>query len=375
MVANLTTRLGQLTSSPAGGPYTGANKIINGDMVIDQRNAGASVSLGNGSYYITDRWAARLNTTVGGPATMTGQQVADAPSGFYYSLKFTGSGSVATPAANDYTMAWQGIEGLNCTDLNFGTANAKSVTLSFWVKSSLTGNFGVSIRNVAGSGSTYMVSYNIPVANTWTLITATIVGDTSGTWPTDNSAWAYVYFDLGVGTTYSIAASAGTWTNGSAPFGLTGGVKLIANAAATLQITGVKLEVGSIATPFVPDNYSDSLVKCQRYYCKTFPQATAPATNLNASSGCLMIGSLNLANAGMLMWLFPVTMRANPTITRYGIKSANTNWTNFTNSNVATTSGANVISEQSTCVYSNGDGTAAAVNNQVGIHAAADAEL
>ena len=302
MVANLTTRLGQLTSSPAGGPYTGANKIINGDMVIDQRNAGASVSLGNGSYYITDRWAARLNTTVGGPATMTGQQVADAPPGFYYSLKFTGSGSVATPAANDYTMAWQGIEGLNCTDLNFGTANAKSVTLSFWVKSSLTGNFGVSIRNVAGSGSAYMVSYNIPVANTWTLITATIVGDTSGTWPTDNSAWAYVYFDLGVGTTYSIAASAGTWTNGSAPFGLTGGVKLIANAGATLQITGVKLEVGSIATPFVPDDYQVSLAKCQRYY-----------QYLNSSTGAYSItGVVGQTNNIFTVW-FPVVMRTSPT--------------------------------------------------------------
>ena len=368
MVANLTTRLGQLTSSPAGGPYTGANKIINGDMVIDQRNAGAAVPLvSTGDTFPVDRFISQTNLS----GKLTAQQAAAGGlTGLSKCLGYT-SQSTYSVGAGEYFLCSQKVEGYNVADLLWGTASAKTITVSFWVYSSLTGLHGGVVSNSA-QDRTYPYSYTISVANTWEYKTVTIAGDTSGTWLTTNGAGLHLRFSLGTGATYK--GTAGAWA-AATYFSCTGEVSTVGTNGAVWFVTGVKLEVGSIATPFVPDNYSDSLVKCQRYYCKTFPQATAPATNLNASSGCLMFGSLDLANAGMLMWLFPVTMRAAPTVTRYGIKSANTNWTNFTNNNVATTSGANVISEQSTCVYSNGDGTAAAVNNQVGIHAAADAEL
>jgi len=346
----------------------GANKIINGDMRIDQRNAGASVN-SNGLTYGIDRYMYYDN--IGGKFSI--QQNAAAvtpPLGFTYYLGVTSLSAFAV-GAGDSNIIRQTIEGLNCTDLNWGTASAKAITISFWVRSSLTGTFGGSLINNAGNRC-YPFTYTISVASTWELKTVSVAGDTTGTWLTTNGAGIKLNFGLGVGATNS--GTAGAWA-AAGYFSATGAVSVVAVNGATWYVTGVKLEVGSIATPFVPDDYSVSLRKCQRYYCKTFPQATAPATNLNASSGCLIFASMNLFNLGMLTWLFPVTMRASPTITRYGIKSADTNWTNFTNSNVATTSGANVISEQSTCVYSAGDGTAAAVGNQVGIHAAADAEL
>jgi len=296
MTANLTTRLGQLTSSPAGGPYTGANKIINGDMVIDQRNAGASTSITSG--YKVDRWNADL---IGASTqTMTAQQVSDAPSGLLYSLKCTVGGTGAAPGAGMISGFTQPIEGLNITDLNWGTANAKTVTLSFWAKVSVAGTYGVALRNATGARG-YVVSF-VMTANTWTLVTSTVAGDQSGTWLTTNGIGLALYWDLGSGTTYSIAA--GAWTaTGNPALGLTGGTKIAATTGGTYQITGVKLEVGSIATPFVPDDYQVSFAKCQRYY--------QVRNNLNSN----ILGSFYLNTQFGGGWSLPVVMRSTPTIT------------------------------------------------------------
>ena len=259
MVANLTTRLGQLTSSPAGGPYTGANKIINGDMVIDQRNAGASVTLTNTSGFATDRFSdgsSGLTTQ-----TFACQQVTSTLADSTKSLKATIGGTGAAPAAAAYTYLSQKIEGLNCTDLLWGTASAKTITVSFRAKYSVTGTYGIAFRNSAGDRS-YIASFAL-TANTDTLVTATIPGDTTGTWLTTNGVGINFSLDLGVGTTYS--ATAGSWQAGNF-LGLTGGTKLCATTGATAEITNVKLELGSIATPFVPDDYAVSLGKCLRYF-------------------------------------------------------------------------------------------------------------
>jgi len=295
MVANLTTRLGQLTSSPAGGPYTGANKIINGDMAIDQRNAGASVTP-TATAYTLDRW----NIAVAVASKFSVQQNAGSvtpPAGFTSYLGITSLSSYSVGAA-EYFALRQIIEGNNCSDMNWGTANAKTITMSFWVRSSLTGTFGGSIYNSAANRS-YPYTYAISAANTWEQKTVTIAGDTSGTWLTTNGVGMNVFWGLGMGSTLS--GTAGAWA-GAQYISATGAVSVVGTNNATWYITGVKLEVGSIATPFVPDDYQVSLAKCQRYY-----------QYLNSSTGAYsIIGVVGQTNNIFTVWL-PVVMRTSPT--------------------------------------------------------------
>ena len=296
MVANLTTRLGQLTSSPAGGPYTGANKIINGDMIIDQRNAGASVTLTNTSGFATDRFSngsSGLTTQ-----TFACQQVTSTLADSIKSLKGTIGGTGAAPAAAAYVYLSQKIEGLNCTDLLWGTASAKAITVSFRAKYSVTGTYGIAFRNSSGDRS-YISSFAL-TANTDTLVTATIPGDTTGTWLTTNGVGLMFSLDLGVGTTYS--ATAGSWQAGNF-LGLTGGTKLCATTGATAEITNVKVEVGSIATPFAPDDYQVSFAKCQRYY------------QVRNNSNSNIFGNFYTTTQVGAGWSLPVVMRSTPTIT------------------------------------------------------------
>jgi hypothetical protein len=303
MVANLTTRLGQLTSSPAGGPYTGANKIINGDMAIDQRNAGVSVTIPNANTYVVDRFAGRC---AGSNAAMV-QDTTTPPAGFAYSLKWT-VGVGAAPGSSDINNILQFIEGLNCLDLGFGSASAKTVTLSFWVRSSLTGQYSGTLQNSAADRS-YPFTYTVNIAATWELKTVSIPGDTTGTWLVSNGIGMRVRWDTGTGATF--LSTAATWQGGNY-FGVTGSVSLIATSSATIAITGVKLEVGSIATPFMPDDYEVSLGKCLRYFYRW---------NGTASNECVAIAT-NVYNAGTgdnrFAFPFPVPMRAIPTLATTG---------------------------------------------------------
>ena len=261
MTANLTTRLGQLTSSPAGGPYTGANKIINGDMAIDQRNAGASITP-TASVYCLDRWKAANSVTskysvqqnAGSVAVLAGM-----PSTY---VGITSLSAYSSLAANDFFSLWQAIEGLNCTDLLWGTSAAQPITISFWVRSSLTGTFGGCVGNNSANRS-YPFTYTISAANTWEQKSVTIPGDTTGTWLTTNGSGMYVYLGIGVGTTYSGTANAWAAANYQSA---TGATNVLGTNGATIYWTAVKLEKGSIATPFVPDDYQVSLVKCYRYF-------------------------------------------------------------------------------------------------------------
>ena len=260
MVANLTTRLGQLTSSPAGGPYTGENKIINGDMRIDQRNAGAAVVVTTDNQYIIDRWAYRASQA---SKITAGQSYGGVtpPAGFNYYIgaKVT---TAYTIGVSDYFSLNQRIEGYNINDLNFGTANAKAITVSFWVYSSATGTFGGSIQNNAADRS-YPFTYTISVASTWEQKSVTIPGDTTGTWLSTNGLGLTLVLSMGTGSTLSGTASAWAASNYKSA---TGATNIIGTLNATFYVTGAKLEVGSIATPFVMDDYEVSLAKCQRYY-------------------------------------------------------------------------------------------------------------
>jgi hypothetical protein len=236
------------------------NRIINGAMVIDQRNAGASVTPTNASYTV-DRWAGILTQA----SKFTAQQSTTAPTGFINSLKITSS-SAYSVLAGDYFGVGQAIEGFNIADLGWGTASAATVTLSFRVYSSLTGTFGGAIFNDAGNRS-YPFTYTISSANTWTTASVTIAGDTTGTWATNNTAGMKVYFGLGVGTTYSGTASA--WA-ATLYISATGAVSVVGTSGATFYITGVQLEAGSTASPFEYRLYGTELALCQRYFQRDF---------------------------------------------------------------------------------------------------------
>jgi len=235
------------------------NRIINGAMVIDQRNAGASVSItsSNNSPYTLDRWQANGRETLG---VFSVQQVTDAPTGFANSLKVTVT--TADAAVTDSYTIQQRIEGFNVADLSFGTASASTITLSFMVKSSLTGAFGGSVNNSAFNRA-YPFNYTISTANTWEQKSVTIAGDTTGTWLTTNGNGLQLNLSLGASAARSATANVWTTTAARQP---TGSVNLIATNGATLQCAGVQLEKGSTATSFDYRPYGTEMQLAQRYF-------------------------------------------------------------------------------------------------------------
>jgi hypothetical protein len=288
-------------------PFTGGlgfrNRIINGAMVIDQRNAGASLSVPNATLvYGVDRTLVYEDT---GASSCTVQQVTDAPSGFVNSLKFTvGTGSTATAA--QLAVAEHRVEGFNFADSAYGTASAQTFTLSFWVKSSLTGAYCVGLRNASDNRS-YVATYTINSANTWEFKTITIAGDTSGTWGTGNGIGINVRFDLGSGSNYR-TSTLNSWQAGLL-FSNSSQANLIGTSSATWQITGVQLEKGSTATSFDYRPYGTELALCQRYYrfanCANRDNGAAANTKAYANS-------VNFQN-----------MRAAPTVSFTAVTSTN----------------------------------------------------
>ena len=288
----------------AASPYVLKNRIINGDMRIDQRNAGASVTPANGAYTL-DRWAAYQSVA----SKFSLQQSTTAPSGFTNSLKVTSLSAYSVGAA-DYYLVAQNIEGFNIADLAWGTASAKTVTLSFQVYSSLTGTFGGSLANSSNARS-YPFTYTISTANTWTTISVTIAGDTTGTWETGNGIGFKVYIGLGVGSTYSGAA--GSWS-GSNFLSATGATSVVGTNGATWYITGVQLEIGSTATPFERRLYNQELANCQRYYYRISATSNSqPFANAFCDSTTVARGVVP----------FPVTMRDRPTALEQSGTAAN----------------------------------------------------
>jgi len=235
------------------------NRIINGAMVIDQRNAGASVSFAaSTSGYTVDRMQFS-NVTDG---AWTAQRSTTTAAGFTNSLLLTVTTADASLGATQFSSVQQLIEGFNVADLGWGTANARTVTLSFWARSSLTGTFGGALVNSAQNRS-YPFTYTISAANTFEYKTITITGDTAGTWLTDSGIGIRVYFGLGVGSTYS--GTAGSWSS-NLYVSATGATSVVGTNGATFYITGVQLEAGSVATPFERIDYGRQLIQCQRYY-------------------------------------------------------------------------------------------------------------
>jgi hypothetical protein len=274
------------------------NRLINGSMAIDQRNAGASVTVNGAAAYTVDRWFGEDVTD----GVFTVQQDSSAPAGFSFSAKVTVTTADASLAATQYAVFTQRIEGFNTADLGWGTANAKTVTLSFWVRSSLTGTFGGVLANSAENYS-YPFTYTISVANTWEQKTVTVVGPTAGTWiGATNGKGMVVTFSLGSGSTY--VGTAGAWAAADYRGGATGQTNVIGTLNATWYITGAQLEVGSVATPFERRDYGRELMLCQRYYYK------AAITNAGSFFGTGVAYSTTSANVFIP---FPVPLRTRPT--------------------------------------------------------------
>jgi hypothetical protein len=302
------------------GYYGFKNRIINGAMVIDQRNAGASMTATSSSLYCLDRWQAQASQS----SKYTVQQNAGSvtpPAGYANYLGVTSS-SAYSVLATDYFLITQKIEGFNWADLDWGTASAKSVTLSFWVYSSLTGTFGGSLC-AKDDNPCYPFSYTISSANTWTQISLTIPGSTSGTWVKNNGVGAIVYLSVGTGSTY--LGTAGSWGTTSY-YGVTGQQQVVGTNGATWYVTGVQLEKGSTATSFDYRPYSTELSLCQRYYYQVAAGSTA-YTQFGA-------GRAFSTTAGNGIVPFPMPMRTAPTFALLGAVG------NFDFSPTAITSGA-----------------------------------
>jgi hypothetical protein len=268
------------------------NRIINGDMRIDQRNNGGVVTASNS--YTLDRWLAIQTNEF---SVQRNAGAVTPPVGF---TNYLGVVSLAatTPAAGAFYQVKQHLEGFNVADFAWGTASAKDLTLSFWVRSSLTGNFGV-IISWGGSNAierSYPILYSISSANTWEYKTITIPGDTTmaaSGFATTNNTGIQLRFSLGGGATN--AGTSGAWATGNLQ-SVTGDTSVVSTNAATFYITGVQLEAGSVATPFERRPFGTELALCQRYFSR-----------VNAMSGIQNPSSFGSAVS------YPVEMRASPT--------------------------------------------------------------
>jgi hypothetical protein len=279
----------------AGNASSFKNRVINGEMDISQRNGTTAVVCADvASTYGVDRFSVYKSNA---SATVTIGQSATAPTGFVNSSIFSVTTGSAPSAANECQFRHT-IEGFNVSDLAFGTASAKTVTVSFWVRSSLTGTFAVAFQN-SGSGLSYVSTYVISSANTWEQKTVTFTGPSTGTWLTNNGSGIVCIWDLGGGSNFN--ATTNTWTAGNV-YTTSGTTKVIGTTGATWQITGVQFEVGTVATSFDFRSIGTELALCQRYYWKSTGDTVAVAAGVFVTS--------TVAN---IYVKYPQAMRAAPT--------------------------------------------------------------
>jgi len=249
----------------AGNATAFKNRIINGAMVIDQRNAGALYTTSGGGDYTLDRWSAKNVASSGVFQTQQNLNSVTPPSGFSYYLGVKPS-TAASTAATDCWYMQQLIEGYNINDLAWGTASAKTITISFWVYSNIIGTYGGFLANNAANRC-YVYSYTINTANTWQQISITIPGDTSGTWTQSNGNGMFMTLCFGAGSNYT--TTAGSW-GGTLYRAPTGQTSIMGSTSNVFYFTGVQLEVGSVATGFDYRDFGRELILCQRYFEKSF---------------------------------------------------------------------------------------------------------
>ena len=332
---------GQLAWRDGNSLGTGTkNRIINGDMRIDQRNAGAAVNSAPDGTWAVDRWICYHNiaTVNVGQNLNSVASINGTPNQLGIQITAT-----ATATGSQYTNLQHYIEGFNSADLAWGTSSAQSITISFWVRSSVTGTHGAALQNAA-SALGYPFSYSISAANTWEYKTITIPGPTTGTWNTTNGRGIVLIFDLGQGPNFRFAA--GSWQAGNVQ-GTTGAVSLNQTLNATWYITGVQLEAGSVATPFERRSFGQELMLCQRYFESSYPTGYGPGFNFGeqypfATSKPIGLNFVASDDTTVALSLrFAVSKRTSPTVTIYSANNGVTGntWTyrgtGGTNLNVA----------------------------------------
>jgi len=307
---------------PTEGSLSGRNILINGGHQISQRHGTSSVTVAPSDHYVVDRFKIQDYSD----ATFSSQQVSDAPSGFEYSSKLTVTGTDTSLGTTQYQRFLQPIEGSNVSHLNWGSANAQTVTLSFHVKSSLTGTFYVFAFNSAANRS-FVSAYTIDTANTWEKKIIKITGDQSGTWLTTTGAGIYLGWSLGTGTNFQ-TSTLDAW-QGSFEMAGSNQVNLAGTNGATWQITGCQLEAGPQASPFEHEPYSVTLAKCQRY-----TYVIGDTSNVISLGG----GSMYTTTAVNISIHLPVQLRASPSLT--AVANGTGNWLNTYVGATGTTSNA-----------------------------------
>ena len=343
LIDKITTSVAN-TSLGAGDASIMKNRIINGSMNISQYNGTSSVTPTANGTYVIDRWSARLTQA----SKYSTQQLSSSPPiGFNNYLGIT-SLSAYSVGSTDYFSIEQSIEGFNFQDLGFGTVNAKTFTLSFQVYSSLTGTFGGVFYNYSGTRC-YPFSYTVSSANTWTTISITVAGDTTGTWNTGNAGACTVSFGLGAGS--SVSGTAGSW-GGTLYRSVTGATSVVGTNGATFYITGVQLEVGSSATGFEYVNYQTSLANCQRYFWKMSGNSGGNAT--------FAAGQVYNSTDVRAVLTNPVPMRTNTTVSFTGSNFA------YANAGSVKTLGTLNAADQTaqTALLYSGAGTTIAIQGQ-----------
>ena len=350
---------GTIQGTAAGMPFR--NRIINGDMRIDQRRNGGSVTSG-ALQYTVDRWRELAAPT----SKFTIQRNAGSvtpPAGFTNYLGLT-STSAYSVAAADYQIIQQFIEGLNAADLAWGTSSAKTVTVSFWVRSSLTGLFGGSIQNSSNTRS-YPFSYTISAANTWQFQTVTIPGDTTGTWLTDNGRGITLNFSIGVGSNNS--GTAGAWA-GSDFRSATGSTSVVGTNGATFYLTGVQLEKAAAATDFEFRPYGTELAMCQRYYEKSYPVDVNPGTIYGTG---FITGIQAASQYATVSASYKVEKRTVPTVVLYNRNTGTAGQMNADNTNITNP----FVTQHPVGLAAHTNGQTTGINQFLNLHFASDSEL
>lgn len=303
----------------------GSNLIINGGMTISQRGS-TFADLGNG-YYGIDRFI--IYHSDDGAVTVSQDTTVPAGEGFKNSMKFDVTTADTSLGSSQYYQFSQKIEGQNMAHLEWGTSNAKSVTLSFWIRSNLTGTYNVYFLNNAANRY-YPVNFTIDSANTWEKKTITVAGDTTGTWLTTNGVGMYVVWNLALSSNYLTGTNATWGTNDSGVSGTTQ-ANFLSSTSNELYITGVQLEVGEQATPFQHEDIGATLKKCQRYFY-SFDLQSLQAHPMWAYA----------ANSLSTRLTFPTTMRAQPNGSITGTYGNNSqDWSLYNNGGWKTISSIN----------------------------------
>ena len=298
------------------------NLIINGDMSIAQRTT-SSATISSSGYFTVDRFLMNIDSTFNSIGTM--QQNLDSltpPGNFtnYVGIQIdTGTALSGSP----YYNFRQQIEGNNIAYLKLGTSSAQKITVSFWVRSTKTGDFSFSLRN-GSTDRSYVTTYNIASANTWEKKTITISGDTTGTWTTNNAVGLTVNFGLGNSLGSFSTSTLDSWISGSYT-GSQSATDLVTTTGAKWYITGIQLEADTSASDFEFLPYDVNLNRCERYYQKSYDLQDSPTTV--TSTGLIEVSGFSDTSSNLLFSIqYKERMRATPTVTFYNSGGTSGQW-------------------------------------------------